>query len=451
MGSILFDFLTESVLFESDHLEDKYVALPDRELTEALQGYRDFCLSHREELIAEAVGTRSGLRVFPGTHWVDPNLLKQSALYVERFILSDPLFPLTEQEKPSNRAMRSYLGHENPHRLDRARLAEAVAQLKELTPMIAADYVKCVPVSYLFEVPEEIPIYRSETHFSEVLHPDLLSFFRKNKSVQPLRRDGTGWVEDPRARVSRGISVWFGDDDSIGMMYQLFEQKIESLDEVSRTYSGRLCLPQNPPDQAYYDSWVEQSINRTAINFYDRLCTELKLSMSLGASYMCFSEFRNNLLSKFFPVTVNTAEHSANVLLSLDLPYLADIGTDALMRLRRNDGEAFQVFRRELERQFWDLRMEEDPDRLRIKAEKVMHELATVQHELLTVKLNQIRRGTLANSVILFATLAATFLSGHCLPALIGAAAGGYKLKSEYDAALRQNPSFFLWKARTSR
>jgi hypothetical protein len=316
--------------------------------------------------------------------------------------------------------------------------------------MITADYVKCIPVSYLFEVPEEIPIYYSKTRFSEVLQPDLLSFFQQYKSVQPLRRDGTSWVEDPSARVSRGISVWFGDDESVGMMYQLFEQNIESLDETTRTYTARVSLPESPPAEAYYDSWVEQSINRTAINFYDRLCTELRLSVGLGASYMCFSDFRNNLLSRFFPVTVNTAEHSANVLLSLTLPFLDEIDTDTLMTVRRNDGEAFQVFRRELERQFWDLRVEQDPDRLRLKAEKAMHELATVQHELLTVKLNQIRRGTLANAVILSATLAATFLGGHCLPAIIGAAAGGYKLMSEYEAALRQNPSFFLWKARCS-
>jgi hypothetical protein len=135
----------------------------------------------------------------------------------------------------------------------------------------------------------------------------------------------------------------------------------------------------------------------------------------------------------------------------MKLPFLDEIDTEALMQLRRDDGETFQVFRHELERQFWDLRTEEDPVRLRTKAEKVVHDLATVQHELLTSKLNQIRRGALATAVILSATLAATFPGGHYLPALIGAAAGAYKLKSDYDAALRQNPAFFLWKARRSR
>lgn len=137
MGSILFDFLTESVLFDPRHLKDQYVGLTDIEIGAVLRLYREFCLSHRDELIAEAVGTKSGFHVFPGTHSISPNLLKQSALYVERYVLSDPLFPLTEQEKPYGRAVRSYLGQDDPHQLGRIRLANAVAQLKNLTPMIA--------------------------------------------------------------------------------------------------------------------------------------------------------------------------------------------------------------------------------------------------------------------------------------------------------------------------
>jgi len=145
MGSILFDFLTESVLFDPGHIEDQYVSLPDGELTAVLQRYRDFCLSHQEELIAEAVGTRSGFHVFPGTEWVHPNLLKQSALYMDRYVLSDPLFPLTEQGNSYNRVMSSYLGYDDPYRLDKARVTLAVKRLKNLTSMIAADYVKCIP------------------------------------------------------------------------------------------------------------------------------------------------------------------------------------------------------------------------------------------------------------------------------------------------------------------
>lgn len=450
MGSILFDFLTESVLFDPTHLEDEYRNLPDKEIEEILQRYREFCLSHREELVAEAVGKNSGFRVFPGTHLPDPRLLKQSALYVERYVLSDPLFPLSQTERSYDRTMRSYFGHDDPHRLDRTRLAAAVKELKSLTPMVAADYVKCLPVSHLFEPPEELPLYYSPNRFSDVLPAELFSFFHQHQDVRPLRRDETGWIEAPNAQVSRAIAVEFGDDHSAGMLYQLFEQEIENIDETARTYTVRLSFPDNPPTKANYDVWVEQSVNRTAINYYTRLCKELTLAAQLGASYLCFSEFRSDLLARFFPVRVNTAEHSANVVMQLNVPFLDEIDTETLMKVRSEDSEAFQLFRQELERQFWDLRMEEDPERLRLKAEKAMHELGTVQHELLTLKLKQLQRSALAGAVILSATLATTFMTGGVyLPILIGAA-GGYKLKLDYDASLRQNPAFFLWKARRS-
>lgn len=449
MGSVLFDFLTESWLFHPEHVEEKFANVASGEIIKELQRYREFCLSHREELISEAVGAKSGFRIFPGAHSVDQRLLKQSALYVERYILADPIFPFTEQEKPYGRAMRKYLGEEDPHKLDRAELAEAILRLKSLTPMVAADYVKFIPVSYLFESPEELPLYYSKNRFSDVLPADLLSFFRQHKNVHILRKEKHGWIEDPTADLTRNIAIDFGDDRSGGMLFQLFDHEVSEFDEATGRYTARLSLPEELPEQASYDAWVEQSINRTAINCYDRMCKELTLSMALGASYMCISEFRNELLTRFFPVKSGTAEHSASVFLHIDVPFIDEIDTDTLMRLRRDEGEAFQVFRHELERQLWDLRVEENPEKLRVKAEKVMHDLATVQHEQLTINLHKLRRGVLADAVILSAALVATIISTHLYwPAIVGAVAGAYKLKSDHDAALRQNPSFFLWKAR---
>jgi len=95
----------------------------------------------------------------------------------------------------------------------------------------------------------------------------------------------------------------------------------------------------------------------------------------------------------------------------------------------------------------WDLRNEQDPERLRSKAQKVMHDLGSVQHGLLSLKLTQFRR----NAIIQYATLGATLLaSQQYLPGLIAAAGLAIKLKADYDAALRQNPAYFLWKARRS-
>lgn len=166
MGSILFDFLAESVLFRERDLDEHYANVPEAELSAALQQYREFCLAHQRELMAEATGRANCFTLFPGMHPVPLDLLKQSALYVERYVLADPLFALTEAENDAGRAMRSYLGGGSKKGLDRQALSRAVRSLKGLTPMIAADYVKCLPVSFLFEVPEHLPIYFSENRLN---------------------------------------------------------------------------------------------------------------------------------------------------------------------------------------------------------------------------------------------------------------------------------------------
>jgi len=49
------------------------------------------------------------------------------------------------------------------------------------------------------------------------------------------------------------------------------------------------------------------------------------------------------------------------------------------MDIRNNDGEAFQNFRMELEKHLRELRLENDPENLKLKRENLVHELTEVQ------------------------------------------------------------------------
>lgn len=315
--------------------------------------------------------------------------------------------------------------------------------------MVAADFVKLLPVTYLFEPPTELPTYCSKSGFADELPAEMAKFFHDNAAVEKLRRVEKGWISDGTMSTSRGIAISFRGDSEPGMMFQLFKREVTSFDKSTQELTGRLSLPAEPPDQPYFDRWVEQSLNRTAINVYDRLCRELSLAATLGTSYMCSSEFRHDFLARFFPAATTTSEHTANVLMQLTLPFLDEIDPSTLMAVRRDDGEAFQQFRHYLEQQVWDLKTEADPIKARSKADRVVHELGVVQREALSAKLKQLRRGALAQTAILWATLTGTFLAGSTYwPALIVAGAGAYKLATEYQAALRQTPGFFLWKVR---
>src|SRR5258706_12718918 len=101
MGTRIFDFLADSLLFDKTYLADAYSAIPERELRQELDRYREFCIDHRDELAAEVLKT-DRFRLFPGVERsTDLTLLKQTSLYVEQYLLDDPLFaaasPVLEQ------------------------------------------------------------------------------------------------------------------------------------------------------------------------------------------------------------------------------------------------------------------------------------------------------------------------------------------------------------------
>ena len=95
MGSRVYDFLSESFLFDDSLLSEEFSDVTEAEILRELVRYREFCLSAAAELEQEASSNTSNLKLFSGIRRVGPRLLKQSAFYVEQHILYDPLFELT--------------------------------------------------------------------------------------------------------------------------------------------------------------------------------------------------------------------------------------------------------------------------------------------------------------------------------------------------------------------
>jgi hypothetical protein len=134
VGSILYDYLTESILFNSENVGNSFANLTDGVLLRELQGYRDFCIRNLPELETEATSAGSLLRVFSGRRGV---------------------------KMPERSAV------------DRHGLAKSVRYLKDLTPFVAANYVvKLLPVSLIFEPPRELPVHQSDNQFDDVLAPE---------------------------------------------------------------------------------------------------------------------------------------------------------------------------------------------------------------------------------------------------------------------------------------
>lgn len=458
MGSKVFDFLTESFLFDDSLIREQFKSIPEGELLKELRRYREYCLSAADDLEQEASLDTSNLKLFSGIKHVDIKLLKQSAFYVEQHVLYDPLFELsswTPLREDKNRAAFSKLfglpGQDTS--FDRKKLSEVVAYLKALTPMVAADYVKLLPTSYFFEPPKELPVRASENGFADVVPKQLLDFFQENAVVRSVKNVGGAVIVDAKLEIGRGIFVSFKDYEMKGGMgFQLAQQQVTGVNRKERTATFTMYVPTSPPGKEEFERWVYQSINQTAGHLYRRVLLENTFATRFGASYLSDSPFIFRMLEQVVPLKDSIQTNTANALMCVELPFLDDVDAETLMKVRQEEGEAFQSFRLELDKQLRDLRLVEDPETLKIKTENALHELSEVQVNQINQKVTALKKRIFAEATVAVGSLLGAVQSGGLtLPVALLAALQGYKSYVEYQRQKKENPAFFLWKALRSK
>lgn len=456
MGSILYDFLTESILFNEGHLQGRFASLNDAELRRELTRYREHCLAHLDEQRRELEDGVQSLRVFSGPGRISKDDLARGALYLDTYVLDDPLFALTHEPSEVAQTMVKVIGVKGSE-LDRGKLCEALQFMRSVTPMVAADYVKFLPVSRIYEPPDEVHINYSENHFSDVLPRPILDFFHKHASVKSIARADVGWVVLNKLKPSRGISINFGDyRTDKAWIYHLHEMEVLRTDEATGQVRFALQTPGTPPDEEYFRAWVYQSTNQAALDAHNSLLSEVAMAAECNAMYLARSDFAFQLLDQLGAHRHGIAEFTAGSVLNIELPALENINIDDLMRVRRVDGEAFKHFRYALERGFRELRLEDNPDKLQIKQENLVHELTDLRVREIDSQIQSLKRSVLADLSITLAVLGgAFFTSGSAgvatLLATATAAFRGYKTVEDYRRQVKTNPAFFLWKARSDR
>ncbi len=66
MGSKIYDYLTESMLFDDSLIRDEFKNVEEHELKTELRHYREFCLTNMPALEQEVLGNDSNLKLFSG-------------------------------------------------------------------------------------------------------------------------------------------------------------------------------------------------------------------------------------------------------------------------------------------------------------------------------------------------------------------------------------------------
>lgn len=451
MSNNLLRFLNDSFLFRRKYIDTNYSKFNDSKLTKELERYRQFCLENAE---VESIDPKNLNILIEGTYQLpDDAFLKQCALYINSVIIDDPVFSFTLPTPNHTQAINSYLGLES-HPFNRSGLAKAATYVNHHRKAIHSNYIKFFPISYLHEPPQEIPIRYSEVLFADVLPKEILEYFRANARVSPLRKveRGLRFIENEPLTPGRGIVVRFEDNAKRYFPYMLFQSEIVSINDETREVKSIQVLPETPPDEDAFNAWVYQSINQAARRSFDEVYKEVSVASRVGINYLTRSPFIHELLCRSFNFETNLKNDVVNAVFELELPIIDGISLENMLNLRQKDGEVFENFRIELERQLRELRTITDRAELQIKMENLSHELTEVQINQINKTIAKIKSGMFADALILVGGLATTIQgNGFGVLALVYALEKGYKTYQDYINNIKENPAFFLWKLKDSQ
>ena len=392
MGSTVFAFLSESFLFRDEDRADGYASFTDAEIQAELLRYREHVVSELSSLKKEISASDGHLKFLAERDRFSTRRLMQSALYLDQVTLPDPLFPLTRQESQSTRTMNRFHNLQDQDAVDREALAATTSRMKSLTPMVAANYVKYFPLSYLSEPGEEVPLTYSETGFADILPPEILKQYRESADVRSLRKTERGFVVEDALSRGRRIAVGFrGHYGERMMLFELFRRRNISVDDDAGIVRVVMDLPDDPPSQEEFLWWVMQSVHQTARDHCQETGSLLSLAQECDSSLLTGSEFTYSLL-RANGSQRSAAEYTTDCLFGLDLPYIDGISMADLMHVRQNEGEAFHRFRAELERRLRELRREGHPSAVHSKMDDIMHEFAVVNSAEIEQELSRIKK-----------------------------------------------------------
>jgi len=452
MGSITYDYLNESFLFDDGEIERNFASYSNKEIDTELEKYVEFILSNSGEIESEINEQESDLKVFSSTKEHSVSFLKQTALYLDQIIIQDPLLNQSTRQTTETETVGKHIGY-SPLEVDKSEVAKVCKYLKEITPMVSANHIKLFPISEYVNTKWSKQLYLNSIKSKGILPQEVDKFYWDNVKLSNVKSNGKGqFFIDPKDEfnISRAIHVSFGDDNiANGNIFHKTQMLLYPPDENNQALL-KMIMPKELPTKLEFEHWVSDSIDSSAINHYSTTVKEIELSVLLGSTYLTDEQVKSDLLRLNSDVPENTIEsYSLEKFLNYELPYLDNIDLDKLMELKEYDGEIFENFRIELQRNLRELRSLTDPDQMREKIESIYHEFYIVQSNKVNQKVNQFKQQLASTAVISMASLIpAIATNGLSLLALLMAGANGYRDYSKYYEEAKNNPAFLFWKTR---
>lgn len=443
MGSILFDFLNDSVLFDEGRAARQFSDLDDKRLVTELVRYRDHVLSHLGAIGDESIADDGALSVLGNADLSDVAELTKAAFYFDTVILTDPLFCLTPPPEDVAAQAAAMSGVQTPWQLDRAGVAAAVTLMRSLRFAVATGYVRFTPDTR-GHVSRVIPVLASDNLFTSLLPQEIRGLYYDVVKVDGISRAGVtnGFSFERLSPETSEISVRFSED--VGRSGRMWGYRYMETASMPSDESGKILryMRQVPAGEGL-SRWVVQSVNRAAADHFSELEDRMAQAMSLKSGFLVDNAFEQRVLAGRRKEDIST--FGGDCIVDLDVPVLPGIPLDDILRVRADDGLAFANFRSTLQGKLRALRTEQDPVKTRAGVEDAVHELGEIQRIHIARNMESLRKKALFDVALGVASLAAAPAAPWTLAGALAAVVKGREHYVNY-LAQSDNPAFFLWR-----
>jgi len=446
MGSLLFDFLNDSLLFDDERLAENFSGVDDGRLTVELVRYRDHVMSMVADIEEQSKAGDGELAVLGNAQLSSVGELTKAAFYFDTVVLTDPLFSLVPPSKEVARRAVAISGVDTPWQLDRERVVAAAILMKSLRFAVATGYVR-FRLDLGGQVARDVPFLKSEDLFASLLPEEIRGLYYKAARVDGIERLGatSAFRFTPLSPGTSEIGIRFEDVEGArsGSMwgYRFMETESVPSDDTSKE---RLRMRQVPAG-AGLTNWVAQSVNLAAANHFRELEARTERAVTLGTGFLVDSKFEQSVLAGRRREDIAT--FGGDCIVNMNVPVLTGVPLDDILRVRADDGLAFANFRSALQGKLRVLRAEQDPAKTRAGVEDAVHELGEIQRIQIARNMQSLKKKALFDAALMVGSLAAAPAAPWTLAGALAAVVKGREHYVNYRSQ-SDNPAFFLWRVK---
>lgn len=360
MANTSFDFLANSFLMRDNKTELFSRSLV--EINQELNKYRDYIKDNKDNLDQECIAEEGDSVLMSDIRSINylPQMEEviQCSLYMNKFILDDPLYSTSYTNIDiinNDRKLRGF----SPLTNDQLKqdLWEKIEYMRSMLPGVhyKTGYIKFYPLSAeptneLLDI-LNLPDLSFRDNFSEAYN------WMENK-IEVKKVDENKVLSELNGPCSQ-LAISFEGDDDFGTFLPAFLKPIF-------VPGAGIALRNVTPTGIEFHAWKDDEILKSIRDRYSYILRKHEFRMKFGAVISTNSEFESSFLSTILKEDDESIDNKAlKVVTQMKMPSLQGLEFEKAMEVRRFFDSEFENFRSKLKEDIISLRTIKDEDELK--------------------------------------------------------------------------------------